>query len=36
MKLGMIIDSLGELSFESLLPTAAGLGLDMLEFACGD
>lgn len=36
MKIGMITDSLGELSFEKVLETAAGLGIEMLEFACGN
>jgi sugar phosphate isomerase/epimerase len=36
MKIGMITDSLADLSFEELLTTSARLGLDMLEFACGN
>jgi sugar phosphate isomerase/epimerase len=36
LKLGMITDSLASLSFDDLLATAARLGLDMLEFACGN
>jgi sugar phosphate isomerase/epimerase len=36
MKIGMITDSLGELSFGNLLNTAAELGVEMLEFACGN
>jgi sugar phosphate isomerase/epimerase len=36
MKIGMITDSLGALSFEELLTTAAELGIDMLEFAGGN
>ncbi len=36
MKLGMITDSLGNLSFDDLLETAADLKFDMLEFACGN
>ncbi|MBI1773839.1 MAG: sugar phosphate isomerase/epimerase [Proteobacteria bacterium] len=36
MKIGMITDSLGKLSFEALLTTSARLGLDALEFACGN
>ena len=36
MKLGMITDSLAALSFEALLARSATLGLDMLEFACGN
>jgi sugar phosphate isomerase/epimerase len=33
MKIGMITDSLGELSFDDLLDTAAELGIEQLEFA---
>src|SRR5206468_532291 len=36
MKIGMITDSLGELSFDELLDTAAGLGIERLEFAAGN
>ncbi len=36
MKIGMVTDSLGHLSFDELLPTAAGLGIEMLEFGCGN
>ena len=36
MKIGMITDSLGALPFEALLETAAGLGIEMLEFAGGN
>ncbi len=36
MKIGMITDSLGHLAFDELLPTVAELGLEMLEFACGN
>ncbi len=36
MKIGMITDSLGELSFDALLATAAELGIEMLEFAGGN
>ena len=36
MKIGMITDSLPALSFDELLTTAARLGLDMLEFGCGN
>jgi sugar phosphate isomerase/epimerase len=36
MKIGMITDSLGALSFEGLLDAAAGLGIEMLEFAGGN
>jgi len=35
MKLGMVTDSLGSLSFEAVLDAAAGLGLDCVEFATG-
>jgi sugar phosphate isomerase/epimerase len=36
MKIGMITDSLGGLSFDELLDAAAGLGIDQLEFAGGN
>jgi len=36
MKIGMITDSLGELSVDELLATAARLGIEMLEFAGGN
>jgi sugar phosphate isomerase/epimerase len=36
MKIGMVTDSLGHLSLDELLPTAAELGLECLEFACGN
>jgi sugar phosphate isomerase/epimerase len=36
MKIGMITDSLGELSFDDLLGTAAELGIEQLEFAAGN
>src|SRR6266478_4228274 len=36
MKIGMITDSLGELSFDDLLGTAAALGIEKLEFAAGN
>src|ERR1700730_40382 len=36
MKIGMISDSLGQLSFDELLRTAARLGIEMLEFAGGN
>jgi sugar phosphate isomerase/epimerase len=36
MKIGMITDSLGELSFDDLLATAAELGIEQLEFAAGN
>ena len=36
MKIGMIADSLGHLSLDELLPTAAEAGIEALEFACGN
>ncbi|MFQ5973175.1 MAG: sugar phosphate isomerase/epimerase family protein, partial [Alphaproteobacteria bacterium] len=36
MKIGMITDSLGHLALDELLPTAAEIGLEALEFACGN
>ena len=36
MKIGMVTDSLGSLSFEQALDAAAGLGLDCVEFATGN
>src|SRR2546421_12286394 len=36
MKLGMVTDSLSYLSFDALVETASKLGLQMLEFACGN
>src|SRR5437879_10682961 len=36
MKIGMITDSLGKLSFDELLDTAAELGIGRLEFAGGN
>ena len=36
MKIGMITDSLGNLSFSEMLKAAADLGLETLEFACGN
>lgn len=35
MRIGLVTDSLGHLSFDELLVTAANLGIDTLEFACG-
>ena len=35
MKIGLVTDSLGHLSFDDLLPTAARSGIEMLEFCCG-
>ena len=34
MKIGMITESLGNLSFEEMLRASAELGLETLEFAC--
>ncbi len=36
MKIGMVTDSLGYLSFEDLVKTAADLGIQQLEFPCGN
>ena len=36
MKIGMVTDSLGSLSFEQMLDAAAELGLDCIEFATGN
>jgi sugar phosphate isomerase/epimerase len=36
MKIGMITDSLGGLSFDDMLKASAELGLETLEFACGN
>jgi len=36
MKIGMITDSVGALDFNTMLALAARLGLDTLEFACGN
>ena len=36
MKIGMITDSLPGTDFDTLVATAARLGLDMLEFGCGN
>ena len=36
MKIGMITDSLPDTDFDTLLATSARLGLDMLEFGCGN
>lgn len=36
MKIGMITDSLGNLSFDEMLRASAELGLETLEFACGN
>ena len=36
MKIGMITDSLGNLGFDAMLKASAELGLETLEFACGN
>src|SRR6476469_6191212 len=36
MKIGMITDSLGGLDFAELIRSAAELGIETLEFACGN
>ena len=36
MKIGMITDSLGSLSFDDMLAASAELSLETLEFACGN
>ena len=36
MKIGMITDSLGNLSIDEMLRASAELGLETLEFACGN
>ncbi len=36
MKIGMVTDSLSHLSFGELVDTASQLGIQMLEFACGN
>jgi sugar phosphate isomerase/epimerase len=35
MRIGLVTDSLGNLSLDELLETAAGLGIQTLEFGCG-
>ena len=35
MRIGLVTDSLGHLSFDELLETAASLGIQALEFGCG-
>ncbi|MCA9839331.1 MAG: sugar phosphate isomerase/epimerase [Trueperaceae bacterium] len=35
MKIGLVTDSLGHLSFDEVLGTAAQMGIECLEFACG-
>jgi sugar phosphate isomerase/epimerase len=36
MKIGLVTDSLAHLPLEELLPTAAGLGITIVEFGCGN
>jgi sugar phosphate isomerase/epimerase len=36
MKIGMITDSVATLDFDAMLALAARLGMDALEFACGN
>lgn len=36
MKIGMLTDSLPDLDLDTMLDTAAGLGIECLEFACGN
>jgi sugar phosphate isomerase/epimerase len=36
VKIGLVTDSLGHLSFEALLDTAQAIGVTMLEFGCGN
>ena len=36
MRIGMVTDSLGELPLDEMLRTAAELGIEMLEFPCGN
>ena len=36
MRIGLTTDSLGQLAFDELLETAAGLGIQTLEFGCGN
>ena len=36
MKIGLVTDSLGHLSFEKLLPAARAVGIEALEFCCGN
>ncbi|MBL8092832.1 MAG: sugar phosphate isomerase/epimerase [Anaerolineales bacterium] len=35
MRIGLVTDSLGHLTFDELLDTAASLGIETLEFGCG-
>jgi sugar phosphate isomerase/epimerase len=36
MKIGLLTDSLADLSFDAMLAAAAGLNIECLEFACGN
>ena len=36
MRIGLVTDSLADLPLEKLLATAAGMGIEMLEFGCGN
>ena len=36
MKIGMLTDSLGSLDVQAMLRAAADLGIECLEFACGN
>ena len=36
MKIRMVTDSLAQLSLDELLPTAAEVGIETLEFCCGN
>ena len=36
MKIGLVTDGLSEFGLDDLLKTAAGLGMEMLEFGCGN
>ena len=36
MRIGLTTDSLGQLTFDELLETAANLGIQTLEFGCGN
>ena len=36
VKIGMLTDSLPDLSFDAMIEAAANLGIERLEFACGN
>jgi sugar phosphate isomerase/epimerase len=36
MRIGLVTDSLADMDFDTLLATAAGLGIETLEFGCGN